>query len=160
MRLPGKTSRKPLAEATGVDMQLSRKWVSKTLAGLFRGLRPRPDHGPVSGRTGAVPVVRRKLPPQQQQAQESGEAQHQEQSGHQRNPGYGDEKSQTSVTPAGAPPPGPPHAALVPPLVDLGAARAPPTAQLQTAFALAGPSPVSEAVSTRTGADQALQGPW
>lgn len=42
----------------------------------------------VSHLTWVVPVLRRKLPPQQQQAQEGAEAQHQEQSDHQGNPSY------------------------------------------------------------------------
>lgn len=53
---------------------------------FFRGRRPCPDHSPVSHLAGAVPVVLRKLPPQQQQAQKGADAQDQEQSSHQEDP--------------------------------------------------------------------------
>lgn len=71
----------------GVDVGLSRAAVIKCPGEFFRGRRPRPDYRPVSRLARAVPVVLGKLPPQQQQAQEGAEAQHQKQSGHQGDPG-------------------------------------------------------------------------
>lgn len=84
------------AEATGLDLWLSGERVSESLGRLFRGFRSLPDHRPFSCLTGVVPVLLNKQPPQQQQAQKGAEAQHQEQSGHQGDPGCGTKNRQIS----------------------------------------------------------------
>lgn len=159
------------ADATGVDLWLSGERVSESLGCLFRGFQSRPDHGPVSRLTGVVPVVLKKLPPQQQQAQEGAEAQHQEQSGHQRDPGYGIKNSQTSKASCRSPAPRSSQPRPGPAPCGSRATRAvgaprvlhwrlPRSCRPLAAFVLPPLLPVSEAVSSLTGSDQALQGPW
>lgn len=74
------------AEVIGVglgDVQVSER----SMGGMIKASGCALTTG-LSHLTRVVPVLRRKLPPQQQQAQEGAEAQHQEQSGHQGNPSY------------------------------------------------------------------------
>lgn len=168
------------AEATGLDLWLSGERVSESLGRLFRGFRSLPDHRPFSCLTGVVPVLLNKQPPQQQQAQKGAEAQHQEQSGHQGDPGCGTKKPSNrqcfllEPRPQVRPPPPWPR-----PSPSQGAAcvrtaatrvrselrlslhrRFPRSCGPLAALVLSLFSPVSEAVSTFTGSDQALQGPW